>query len=182
MPHGHQVRLGARITWESPTGTAQKRTHQQDSDDSGNSQRSTFASPTLKRPQQTTIDGEYGVRTQLPALDAACVFGTTSTALITPASTAQSHVTTPNTHSDLDTFLRNVVSTDLSAHRALFLTQGFNREMICIVSRGNEEDVQRVLHKLLPNKGRGLKGKGLSPLELFFLKDVLAKLVQAGPK
>ncbi|KAJ7448894.1 hypothetical protein B0H11DRAFT_2202302 [Mycena galericulata] len=145
---------------ESPTGTAQKRTHQQNSDDLGNSQRSTFASPTLKRPRQTNIDGEFSVRIQLPA-----------------------SVSRIETKHPLDAFLRNIMGTDLSAHRALFFAQGFNMEMIHIISRGTVEDVQRVLHDLLLDQGRGLKGrKGLSPLDLFFLKDVLAKLVQAGPK
>ncbi|KAJ7450722.1 hypothetical protein B0H11DRAFT_1928126 [Mycena galericulata] len=50
-----------------------------------------------------------------------------------------SHVPTPNTHSGLDDFLQKVMNTDLSAHRAIFLAQGFNMEMICIVSRGTED-------------------------------------------
>ncbi|KAJ7488741.1 hypothetical protein B0H11DRAFT_2229929 [Mycena galericulata] len=190
--HGHQ---------ESPTGTAQKRTHQQNSDDLGNSQRSTFASPTLKRPRQTNIDGEFSfsalrdnpfLRGNSSFQNLWCentIAGVRCAVHIwydihrSDHSCVDCTVSRIETKHPLDAFLRNIMGTDLSAHRALFFAQGFNMEMIHIISRGTVEDVQRVLHDLLLDQGRGLKGrKGLSPLDLFFLKDALAKLVQAGPK
>ncbi|KAJ7470188.1 hypothetical protein B0H11DRAFT_2041771 [Mycena galericulata] len=202
----------------SSAGTAQKRTHQQESDSIGNSQGSTSASPTLKRPRQTNIDGGFparhtaasqsfgasrtaqpvtrqplpsrqflvpkpsGVRIRLPASGAVSVPGTTSTAPITPISTTQPRALTPNTHSDLGAFLHNVMGADLSAHRALFVAQGFNMDMLRIIARWTDDAKERALHELLLDGGGGQKGrKGLSPLELFSLKEALAKLGQAGP-
>ncbi|KAJ7480502.1 hypothetical protein B0H11DRAFT_2233275 [Mycena galericulata] len=146
----------------TPARTAQKRTHQQDSDDLGNSQID-FRLTYLEEARQTNIDGEFSF-----ALHAASpvVRNRSPTSLDHPVSPDEttasfaaiprpktfvfhnvsaahpiicggcentiagvgcgSHVPTPNTHSDLNAFLRDIMSTDLSAHRSLFLAQGFN--------------------------------------------------------
>ncbi|KAJ7436369.1 hypothetical protein B0H11DRAFT_1936721 [Mycena galericulata] len=176
------MRIKCNFVHESPAGTAQKRMHQQDSDALGNSQRSPFASPTLKRPRQINIDGEFvttsimGRRSFGALRGAQPVVGNTNyfTYLpVSPDKTTPSFAAIPRpktfvfhdvsvAHPIICGGCENtivgvgcgkVMSTDRSAHRAVFLVQGFNMEMICIVSRGTEEDVQRVLHELLLDEG-----------------------------
>ncbi|KAJ6536403.1 hypothetical protein DFH09DRAFT_1178955 [Mycena vulgaris] len=82
-------------------------------------------------------------------------------------------------HPDLDAFLRNVTGIDLSAHRALFLAQGFTMGMLRIVGAWMPVDRTRTLNELLLDGGSALNGrKGLSPLQVMALKLAIEELAR----
>ncbi|KAJ7505698.1 hypothetical protein B0H11DRAFT_1975712 [Mycena galericulata] len=96
------------------------------------------------------------------------------------ASTARANAAPATGTSELDAFLRNVEGFDLSAHRALFLSQGFDMAALRIMARWSEETVQGALQELLRDGMNDLRGKqGLSPIQLLSLRGAIRGLENA---
>ncbi|KAJ7454177.1 hypothetical protein FB451DRAFT_1565385 [Mycena latifolia] len=78
---------------------------------------------------------------------------------------------------ELDAFLADVAGADLSAHRALFLAQGFDMGMLRVVAGWEPADVDRAVYPMLQDGGSELDGRrGLSRLQVLSLKIALERL------
>ncbi|KAJ7093272.1 hypothetical protein B0H15DRAFT_831868 [Mycena belliarum] len=81
----------------------------------------------------------------------------------------------------LDVFLSDVAGADLSAHRALFLAQGFDMRMLRVVARWSRADRERAVRELMLDGAVELKGRrGLSPLQVMGLAMAIQRLEAGG--
>lgn len=79
-------------------------------------------------------------------------------------------------HSDLEAFLKDIKGVDFSAHRELFLAQGFNMRILRTLAQGSDAVLHRVVDGLLRHGASDLNGRqGLSPLEVLLLTDALVE-------
>ncbi|KAJ7090748.1 hypothetical protein B0H15DRAFT_244314 [Mycena belliarum] len=84
---------------------------------------------------------------------------------------------------ELDAFLTNVAGADLSAHRALFVAQGFDMLMLRAVAGWRPADRVRALRELLQAGAEVLEGTGLgglTPLQVLGLDIAIAGLRGGG--